>query len=76
MPDDSLIDDDITVVLHGFLNLAHLQKLRLVEAINDYFDSNDRDPIRAGNEQAFASIDISAGSWRCKCCGRAGGSQS
>ncbi len=62
--------DDITIVFHGFLNLTGKEKLRLVESINDYFDSNDREPIRAENEEAFAKLKIEPGSTVCKCCGR------
>ena len=60
--------EDVTIVFHGFLNLTGKEKLRLVEAINEYFDSNEREPIRAENEVEFAKIDL-AGK-KCKCCGR------
>ncbi|HKX83359.1 MAG TPA: hypothetical protein VJL58_03980 [Pyrinomonadaceae bacterium] len=60
------LSDDAAIVFHGFLNLPNLEKLALVEAINDYFDSNDREPIRVANDEQFASIDLKA----CKCCGR------
>ena len=60
--------DDAAVVFHGFLNLPNLEKLSLVEAINEYFDSMERDPIRAENEKRFAQMDLSAK--KCKCCGR------
>jgi hypothetical protein len=60
--------EDVTIVFHGFLNLTGKEKLRLVEAINDYFDSNDREPIRAENDAEFAKIDLATA--RCGCCGR------
>ena len=60
--------DDAAVVYHGFLNLPNLEKLSLVEAINEYFDSMERDPIRAENEKRFAQMDLTAK--KCKCCGR------
>jgi hypothetical protein len=60
--------DDAAVVFHGFLNLPNLEKLSLVEAINEYFDSMERDPIRAENEKRFAEMDLTAK--KCKCCGR------
>jgi len=60
--------DDAAVVFHGFLNLPNLEKLSLVEAINEYFDSMERDPIRAENEKRFAQMDLTAK--KCKCCGR------
>ena len=60
------LSDDAAVVFHGFLNLPNLEKLALVESINEYFDSDDREPIRAANDEQFASIDLQD----CKCCGR------
>ncbi len=64
------MEENVTVVFHGFLNLPHLQKLKLVEAMNDYFDSNNREPIRKENEARFAEIDFNAPEKICKCCGR------
>ncbi len=64
------MEENITVVFHGFLNLPHLQKLKLVEAMNDYFDSNNREPIREENETKFAEINFTAPEKICKCCGR------
>jgi hypothetical protein len=64
------MEENITVVFHGFLNLPNLEKLKVVEMINDYFDSNDRAPIRAANEAAFAAVDFDAPGKVCKCCGR------
>jgi len=64
------MEENITVVFHGFLNLPNLEKLKVVEMINDYFDSNDREPIRTANEAAFAAIDFDAPENKCKCCGR------
>ena len=58
--------DDAAVVFHGFLSLPNLEKLEIIEAINEYFDSNDREPIRAANDERFASIELG----ECKCCGR------
>ncbi len=63
-------EENITVIFHGFLNLPNLEKLRLVEMINDYFDSNDREPIRLANEEEFAGINFDAPENKCKCCGR------
>ena len=64
------MEENVTVVFHGFLNLTAKEKLRLTEAINDYFDSNDRDPIRAENETNFKNLDLSANGKTCKCCGK------
>lgn len=60
----------MTIVFHGFLNLPNLEKLKVVEMINEYFDSNDREPIRAENDTKFKELDFSAPETICKCCGR------
>jgi hypothetical protein len=62
--------DDVTVVFHGFLNLTNLEKLKLVESINEYFDSMEREPIREANEDAFTAIGVGQTGKTCKCCGR------
>ncbi|MGI8787078.1 MAG: hypothetical protein ACR2HG_04860 [Pyrinomonadaceae bacterium] len=64
------MEENITVVFHGFLNLPNLEKLKVVEMINDYFDSNEREPIRKANDEAFAKINFDAAETICKCCGR------
>jgi hypothetical protein len=64
------MEENITLVFHGFLNLTAKEKLKLVENINDYFDSNDREPIRAENEAKFNSLDFSSPENICKCCGK------
>jgi hypothetical protein len=64
------MDENITLVFHGFLNLSAKEKLRLVEEINNYFDSNNREPIREENETRFKNLDLSAPGKSCKCCGR------
>ena len=65
-----VLNENITVVFHGFLNLTNLEKLKMVEAINEYFDSTDREPIRAEHDAAFAKLDVGADGTPCKCCGR------
>jgi len=62
--------DDTATVFNGFLQLPNLEKLDLVNAINDYFDSNDRDPIRAAADENFEKIDRTASEFKCPCCGR------
>jgi hypothetical protein len=62
--------ENMTVLFDGFLNLPNLEKLKLVEAINDYFDSNDREPIRRANKAKLAEINFDATESKCKCCGR------
>ena len=64
------LNENVTVVFHGFLNLTNLEKLKMVEAINEYFDSTDREPIREENKAGFLKIDPAATGKRCKCCGR------
>ena len=65
------MDENTAVVFHGFLNLSAKEKLQLVGAINDYFDSNNREPIRAENEARFKEIEFGgAAQKKCKCCGR------
>jgi hypothetical protein len=64
------MNENVTVVFHGFLNLLGKEKLQLVEAINEYFDSTDREPIRADGEARFAGIKLGAPENPCKCCGR------
>ncbi len=64
------MEENVALVFHGFLNLTAKEKLKLVEEINDYFDTNDREPIRAENELKFALIDWNLPEKRCKCCGK------
>jgi hypothetical protein len=64
------MEENVTLVFHGFLNLTAKEKLRLTEEINRYFDSNEREPIRAENEEKFKRLDLSAQDKGCKCCGK------
>ena len=64
------MEDNITVVFHGFLNLTNLEKLKLTEEINNYFDSNDCEPIRAEADAKFAEIQANSPEFKCKCCGK------
>lgn len=64
------MNENITVVFHGFLNLPNLEKLKMTEMINEYFDSMEREPIRRANEEKFAAIDFVKSKIKCKCCGR------
>ncbi len=64
------MDENVTVVFHGFLNLNGRQKLAMIQAINEYFDSDEREPIREKNETDFDSIDLTTPEKSCKCCGR------
>ena len=64
------MEENVTLVFHGFLNLTAKEKLRLTEEINNYFDSNEREPIRAENETKFQKIELRPPERICKCCGR------
>jgi hypothetical protein len=64
------MNENVTIVFHGFLNLKNLEKLKLTEEINRYFDSMEREPIRAENEEKFNQIKIGENDKICKCCGR------
>ena len=63
------MNENVTVVFHGFLSLTNLEKLKLVESINEYFDTLDREPIRDANEKAFGELNMGSGK-TCNCCGR------
>lgn len=64
------MEEKIEIIFHGFLSLPNLEKLKVVERINEYFDSMEREPIRAAHDEAFARIDLAAGGKVCPCCGR------
>jgi len=50
------MNKDAIVVLHGFFQLPNLQKKKVVDAIDDYFDSMDREPIRAEYDRLFVEL--------------------
>jgi hypothetical protein len=62
------MNENTTIVFHGFLNLAMKEKRQLVEVMNEFFDSMQREPIREANENEFQKIDLE--NIKCKCCGR------
>jgi hypothetical protein len=64
------MNENITTVLHGFFNLTMKEKMQLVEAMNEYFDSTNREPIREANEIEFGKIEFGSTDKICKCCGR------
>jgi len=64
------MEENITLVFQGFLNLTAKEKLRLVESINEYFDSNQRESIRAAWDEKFAALRLGAPDKQCKCCGK------
>ena len=62
------MNENTAIVFHGFLNLAMKEKKQLVDAMNEFFDSMNREPIREAAEQEFQKIDLKK--TKCKCCGR------
>ena len=64
------MEENITLVFHGFLNLTNLEKLKLTEEINNYFDSMNREPIREENEAKFKGLNFGENGKICKCCGK------
>lgn len=65
-----VMDKNTEVVLHGFLQLPNLQKLRMINVLNEYFDSNDKESVRAEHERRFAALVAAKQITECKCCGR------
>jgi hypothetical protein len=64
------LEDNVTIVFAGFLNLNTKEKMQLVSAINDYFDSNNREVIRAENNKRVENVIFNTPEIVCKCCGR------
>ena len=55
-------------IFHGFLQLPNLEKLDVVNAINDYFDSTEREPIRAAADAEYEKLRADP-ALKCPCCG-------
>lgn len=66
------MNKDALIVLRGFFQLPNLQKKKVVDLINDYFDSLNREAIRSEIDQDFENLRDSDMSFECKCCGRGG----
>ena len=64
------MDRDAEVVPHGFLALPNREKMKVVEAMNEYFDSIDKERIRAEHDGRFESLGVIEKGIECKCCGR------
>ena len=62
------MDPKTEIVFHGFLQLANLEKLALVNAVNEYFDSMDREPVRKAHDEEFAKLRVNE-DFKCPCCG-------
>ena len=63
-------EENVTMVFQGFLNLTNLEKLKLTEKINEFFDTLDREPLRAKAQEDFKKISIGANGKKCVCCKR------
>lgn len=64
------LDRDVILVLHGFFALPNREKMKVVEAMNEYFDSTEKERIRAEHDQRFESLGVTGKDIECKCCGR------
>ena len=64
------MDHDAIMVLHGFLALPNREKMKVVEAMNEYFDSTEKERVRAEHEERFTSLQVLANNIECRCCGR------
>ena len=62
------MDENVTLVFHGFLNLKVKEKMKLVELMNHYFDSLNRENLRQEYEKNFSELDLT--NITCKCCGK------
>ena len=64
------MDSDAVIVIHGFLALPNLEKIKVVDAMNEYFDSTEKEPVRAKYDELFESLGVIENEIECKCCGR------
>lgn len=64
------MDFNELMVIHGFFALPNRQKMRVVDAINEYFDSTSREEVRSRYDQQFELLDVIGNEIECQCCGR------
>lgn len=65
------MNNDAIMIVRGFLQLPNLEKKKVVDALNQYFDElNERESFRANIEQEFLGLSIIEKNIECKCCGR------
>lgn len=65
------MDKDAIMIVRGFLKLPNLEKKRVVDEINHYFDEiKEREAIRKDIEAQFANLRVVENRIECKCCGR------
>ena len=62
---------DALMIVRGFLQLPNLEKKKVVEALNHYFDElHEREQIRSEIEDQFVALNVTEKGIECKCCGR------
>lgn len=65
------MNKDAVMIVRGFLQLPNLEKKKVVDALNQYFDEiNEREEFRSEIESRFNELGVAANSLECKCCGR------
>lgn len=65
------MNKDAVLVLRGFFQLPNLEKKKVVDKINEYFDEiSAREAIRNDIELQFEAIRAAEDEFGCKCCGR------
>jgi hypothetical protein len=65
------MNKDAVMIVRGFLQLPNLEKKKVVDVLNHYFDElNERESIRSEIEEQFVSLGIAENKLECKCCGR------
>ena len=58
------------IVLHGFLRLPNREKMKVVNVMNEYFDSTEKERLRAELDERFEALEVIQNGIECKCCGR------
>ena len=65
------MNKDAIMIVRGFLQLPNLEKKKVVDALNQYFDElNRRESFRANVEEEFLRVAVVENKIECKCCGR------
>lgn len=63
------LNPDTLFVIHGFLSLPNRAKMQVVEAMNEYFDSGEKEKVRARYDESFAELTTAGAKIDCVCCG-------
>lgn len=65
------MNKEALMIVRGFLQLPNLEKKRVVDVINQYFDEiTERELIRSDIEARFNDLGVAENGIECKCCGR------